>query len=99
MQYSCAYFHNENISLDQAQIDKKNHIINKLQIKENMSVLDIGCGWGGTALEIAKQTGAKVKGITLSENQFATASKRAQDEGLSDRVSFQIQDYRDEKLK
>jgi len=99
MQYSCAYFHNENISLDQAQIDKKNHIINKLQIKENMSVLDIGCGWGGTALEIAKQTGAKVKGITLSENQFATASRRAQEEGLSDKVSFQIQDYRDEKLK
>jgi cyclopropane-fatty-acyl-phospholipid synthase len=75
MQYSCAYFHNENISLDQAQIDKKKHIINKLQIKENMSVLDIGCGWGGMALEIAKQTGAKVKGITLSENQFATASR------------------------
>ncbi len=97
MQYSCAYFHNENISLDQAQIDKKKHIINKLKIDENMNVLDIGCGWGGMALEIAKQTGAKVKGITLSENQFATASKRAQEEGLSEKVSFQIQDYRDEK--
>ena len=46
MQYSCAYFHNENISLDQAQMDKKKHIINKLQIEENMNVLDIGCGWG-----------------------------------------------------
>jgi len=99
MQYSCAYFHNENISLDQAQIDKKKHIINKLQIKENMKVLDIGCGWGGMAIEIAKQTGAEVKGITLSENQFATASKRAQEEGLSDKVSFQIQDYRNEKSK
>ena len=43
MQYSCAYFHNENIGLDQAQIDKKNHIINKLQISENMKVLDFGC--------------------------------------------------------
>jgi len=85
MQYSCAYFHNENISLDQAQIDKKKLIINKLQIEENMNVLDIGCGWGGMALEIAKQTGAKVKGITLSENQFATASKRAQEEGLSEK--------------
>ncbi len=94
MQYSCGYFHNENISLDQAQIDKKKHIINKLQIKEDMSVLDIGCGWGGMALEIAKETGASVKGITLSENQFATASKRAQEEGLSEKVSFQIQDYR-----
>ncbi len=96
MQYSCAYFHNENISLDQAQIDKKKHIINKLQIKENMHVLDIGCGWGGMALEIAKQTGAKVKGITLSENQYTTASKRAHEEGLSEKVSFQIQDYRNE---
>ena len=97
MQYSCAYFHNDNISLDQAQIDKKKHIINKLKIEENMNVLDIGCGWGGMALEIAKQTGAKVKGITLSENQFATASKRAQEEGLSEKVFFEIQDYRNEK--
>ena len=99
MQYSCAYFHNENISLDQAQIDKKNHIINKLNITENMNVLDIGCGWGGMAIEIAKQTGANVKGITLSENQFNTASKRAQEEGLSDKISFKIQDYRDETHK
>ncbi len=96
MQYSCAYFHNENISLDQAQIDKKNHIINKLQISENMKVLDIGCGWGGMAIEIAKQTGATVKGITLSENQFATASKRAQEEGLSEKLHFELQDYRNE---
>ena len=96
MQYSCAYFHNENISLDQAQIDKKNHIINKLQISENMNVLDIGCGWGGMAIEIAKQTGATVKGITLSENQFATASKRAQEEGLSEKLTFKLQDYRNE---
>ena len=96
MQYSCAYFHNENISLDQAQIDKKNHIINKLQISEKMKVLDIGCGWGGMAIEIAKQTGAKVKGITLSENQFETASKRAQEEGLAEKITFKLQDYRDE---
>ena len=96
MQYSCAYFHNENISLDQAQIDKKNHIINKLQISDKMKVLDIGCGWGGMAIEIAKQTGAKVKGITLSENQFETASKRVQEEGLSEKITFKLQDYRDE---
>jgi len=99
MQYSCAYFYNENISLDQAQIDKKKHIINKLNITSNMNVLDIGCGWGGMAIEIAKQTGAKVKGITLSENQYATASKRAQEEGLTDKVSFEIQDYRNEIQK
>tara|TARA_Y100001970_G_scaffold16655_1_gene18761 strand:- start:603 stop:1787 length:1185 start_codon:yes stop_codon:yes gene_type:complete len=97
MQYSCGYYHNSNIGLDQAQIDKKNHIIAKMQISENMKVLDIGCGWGGMAIEIAKKTGAYVKGITLSENQFATASKRAQEEGLSEKVSFKLQDYRDEK--
>ncbi len=96
MQYSCAYFHNPNISLEQAQIDKKKHIINKLQINENMNILDIGCGWGGMAIEIAKLTGAKVKGITLSENQFKTASERAQKEGLSDKVTFALQDYRNE---
>ncbi len=99
MQYSCAYFHNPNISLDQAQKDKKEHIIKKLQITENMDVLDIGCGWGGMAIEIAKSTGAKVKGITLSENQFKTASERAQKEGLSDKVSFALQDYRNETEK
>jgi cyclopropane-fatty-acyl-phospholipid synthase len=99
MQYSCAYFHNPNMSLDQAQKDKKQHIIKKLQITENMDVLDIGCGWGGMAIEIAKSTGAKVKGITLSENQFKTASERAQKEGLSDKVSFALQDYRNESKK
>ena len=99
MQYSCAYFHNPNISLEQAQKDKKEHIIRKLQIDKNMSVLDIGCGWGGMAIEIAKSTGAKVKGITLSENQFKTASDRAQKEGLSDKVTFALQDYRNETEK
>ena len=99
MQYSCAYFHNPNISLEQAQKDKKEHIIRKLQIDKNMSVLDIGCGWGGMAIEIAKSTGAKVKGITLSENQFKTASERAQKEGLADKVFFALQDYRNETEK
>jgi len=96
MQYSCAYFSNDNFNLEQAQVEKKKHIINKLNIKNNMDVLDIGCGWGGLSLEIAKVTGAKVKGITLSENQLATAQKRAQAEGLSDRVTFALQDYRHE---
>ena len=85
------------MSLDQAQIDKKNHIIKKLQINENMKVLDIGSGWGGMAIDIAKKTGATVKGITLSENQYTTATKRAHKEGLSDKVSFVLQDYRYEQ--
>ena len=99
MQYSCAYFHNKNISLEKAQEDKKKHIIEKLKINENMQVLDIGCGWGGMALEIAKKTGAKVKGITLSENQFKTAQKRSQEEGLNEKVTFALQDYRHENSK
>ena len=97
MQYSCAYFHNPNISLDQAQKDKKQHIIKKLQINENMHVLDIGCGWGGLSLQIAKDTGANVKGITLSENQFKTAQRRAQEEGLNEKVKFELCDYRNER--
>ncbi len=99
LQYSCAYFHNPNMSLDQAQIDKKNHIINKLQINEDMKVLDIGSGWGGMAIDIAKTTGASVKGITLSKNQYNTATKRVHEEGLSDKVSFALQDYRHEQDK
>ncbi len=97
MQYSCGYFYNDNISLDQSQIDKKSHIIKKLKIEKNMSVLDIGCGWGGLALQIAKETGAKVKGITLSENQLNTAKRRAEEEGLADKVKFALQDYRQEQ--
>ena len=96
LQYSCAYFYNQNIDLNQAQVDKKKHIIEKLQIKEGMSILDIGCGWGGLAIQIAKDTGAYVKGITLSENQFLTAQKRAQKEGLNEKVTFALQDYRNE---
>ena len=59
-----------------------------------MSVLDIGCGWGGLSLQIAKDTGAQVKGITLSENQLTTAKRRAQEEGLNEKVHFALQDYR-----
>jgi len=97
MQYSCGYFYNDNISLEQAQIDKKKHIMKKLKIEKNMSVLDIGCGWGGLSLQIAKDTGANVKGITLSENQLKIAKQRAEKEGLTDKVDFVLQDYRQEQ--
>ena len=95
MQYSCAYFHNDNISLDQAQIDKKHHLIKKLNInKKNMKVLDIGSGWGGMALQIAKDTGAYVTGITLSKNQLETSRKRAKNNNLNSLVNFELEDYR-----
>ena len=69
-QYSCAYFKNDNDSLEQAQNNKIEHIIKKLNLKPNQKVLDIGCGWGSLAIDIAKSAGCEVTGITLSENQL-----------------------------
>ena len=93
-QYSCAYFPTGKETLEQAQIEKKNHIIKKLNIKPGQTVLDIGCGWGGLAIEIAERYDVQVKGITLSENQARIARQNASDAGLSARVSFDICDYR-----
>lgn len=94
MQYSCAYFANPKMTLEQAQAAKKAHIANKLAIEPGMRVLDIGCGWGGMALTLARDYGARVTGVTLSENQLATARARAESEGLTDLVEFRLQDYR-----
>jgi cyclopropane-fatty-acyl-phospholipid synthase len=93
-QYSCAYFAEDTLSLDAAQAAKKAHIARKLLILPGMRVLDIGCGWGGLALTLARDHGAKVTGITLSKEQLAIARARAQAAGLADRVSFQLIDYR-----
>ncbi|MEO1177932.1 MAG: cyclopropane-fatty-acyl-phospholipid synthase family protein [Pseudomonadota bacterium] len=94
MQYSCAYFRRDGMSLEEAQAAKKAHIASKLQIERDMCVLDIGCGWGGMAMTLARDYGARVTGITLSENQLETARKRAEAAGLSDRVTFELRDYR-----
>ena len=94
-QYSCAYFRQPTDTLEQAQADKKNHIARKLLITPGMRVLDIGCGWGGMALTLARDYGAQVLGITLSEEQFRHATARARDAGLSDQVRFALSDYRD----
>jgi cyclopropane-fatty-acyl-phospholipid synthase len=93
-QYSCAYFEKPDATLEQAQLAKKRHIVAKLGIKPGMRVLDIGCGWGGLALYIAELTGADVTGVTLSAEQHALANERASQRGLSDRVRFQLKDYR-----
>ncbi len=94
MQYSCAYFADPAMSLEQAQEAKKSLIARKLRIEPDMRVLDIGCGWGGMALTLARDHGARVTGITLSEKQLEVARQRARDEGLEDRVDFRLQDYR-----
>lgn len=99
MQYSCAYFKDGNDNLEQAQIDKKDHIIKKLLLKPGMKVIDVGCGWGGMAISIAKAADVEVIGITLSKEQAALANQRAKDEGLQDRVKFIQQDYRETEGK
>ena len=93
-QYSCAYFARPDMTLEQAQEAKKRHIGAKLMLEPGMRVLDIGCGWGGMALTLAREYGARVVGVTLSREQHATATRRAEEAGLSDRVEFRLQDYR-----
>lgn len=98
-QYSCAYFTSQENSLEQAQIDKKNHIAKKLLIEPGMDILDIGSGWGGLGLTLAKDHGARVKGVTLSTEQHKISNRRVREEGLSDRVDFSLMDYRAVKDK
>ncbi len=94
-QYSCGYFRSTDDTLEQAQEQKKAHIAAKLLIQPGMRVLDIGCGWGGMALTLARDYKAQVLGITLSEEQLKIARERAEAEGLSERVEFRLQDYRE----
>jgi cyclopropane-fatty-acyl-phospholipid synthase len=95
LQYSCAYFERPGQSLDDAQKAKKRHIAAKLLLNDGASVLDIGCGFGGMALYLAGVTGAKVTGVTLSEDQFGEATNRARQSGFGELVEFRLQDYRD----
>lgn len=94
-QYSCAYFAEPDMSLDDAQAAKKRHLAAKLLLEPGQRVLDIGSGWGGLALTLAEEHGADVQGITLSEEQYAESVKRAAMKGLQDRVHFALRDYRD----
>lgn len=93
-QYSCAYFSKPTDSLEQAQFQKKDHIAKKLLLEPGQSVLDIGCGWGGMALHLAKYNKVEVLGITLSEEQLKIARERADAMGLSNQVRFELIDYR-----
>ena len=94
-QYSCAYFPRGDETLEEAQIAKKRHIAAKLCLdRPDLTVLDIGSGWGGLALTLARDYGARVTGITLSTEQLAESRARAAAEGLEDRVSFELLDYR-----
>ena len=94
-QYSCAYFKNDNDSLETAQKNKMNHIIKKLNLKNNQKVLDIGSGWGNLAIEIAKQSKCEVTGITLSENQLKYSQNKVKELNLENQVNFKLMDYRE----
>ena len=94
-QYSCAYFETPDQSLDDAQLAKKRHLAAKLRVTPDTSVLDIGCGWGGLALYLAEIAGARVKGITLSREQYQRARNRAAERDLAEAATFDLIDYRD----
>jgi cyclopropane-fatty-acyl-phospholipid synthase len=95
MQYSCAYFAEEGMTLEAAQAAKKRHIAAKMLIQPGDRVLDIGCGWGGMGLTLAEEYGAEVTGVTLSTEQLAVARQRAERKGLEARATFSLTDYRD----
>ena len=94
LQYSCAYFTDPDNSLEQAQSDKKAHIAAKLALEPGQHILDIGCGWGGTALYLNRVAGVRVTGVTLSEQQLKVARERAAAAGVADQVKFELIDYR-----
>lgn len=95
-QYTCAYYEQPDMTLEEAQLAKKRHVTAKLLVEPGMSVLEMGCGWGGFALYLAEIAQAgKVVAVNLSKEQVAIARDRAAAAGLSDRIEFQIKDYRD----
>jgi cyclopropane-fatty-acyl-phospholipid synthase len=95
MQYSCAYFARPDMTLEEAQVAKKRHLAAKLRIESGQRVLDIGSGWGGLAMTLARDYGADVTGVTLSTEQISLARERVAAAGLADRVRFELRDYRD----
>ena len=95
--YSCAYWKDDTKTLEEAQQNKINHIIKKLDIKKNQKILEVGCGWGGMVFEIAKQKNCEVTGISLSKNQINYCKNKAKELGLDNQVKFELVDYREIK--
>jgi len=93
--YSCAYFHCPDDSLDVAQEQKLEHVCRKLDLKENESFLDIGCGWGGLMLWAAEHYGVRADGITLSQSQYDYVREQIHARGLGSRCRVRLMDYRD----
>lgn len=97
MQYSCAYFERPDMTLEEAQLAKKRHIAAKLALEPGMSVVEIGCGWGGLALQLVEDADVEVDAITLSVEQLKVAKERAEAKGLAHKARFSLTDYRDLK--
>jgi cyclopropane-fatty-acyl-phospholipid synthase len=95
MIYSCAYFETPSDSLDRAQCNKLDHICRKLRLEPGERLLDIGCGWGALIRWAAKHYGVQAHGVTLSRNQYDHARQVIRDEGLQDRVTVELRDYRE----
>ena len=96
-QYTMAYYREDpaSTSLEKAQLDKKAHLAAKMYVKPGLRILDIGCGWGGFALYLARHYDVEVTGVALAEDQIAFCKERAEEAGLADRVKFELKDYRD----
>ena len=99
LQYSCAYFPEPGLPLEEAQYAKKHHIAAKLLLEPGQRVLDIGCGWGGLALSLAQMEKIEIVGVTLACEQLVIAQQRAREARLEDRVKFELRDYREIKGK
>lgn len=97
MTYSCGYFKSQEDSLTEAQKNKVNHILKKLNLQDGETLLDIGCGWGELIITAAKMYKVKATGITLSTQQFEKVKERIESEGLNDLVDVKLIDYRELK--
>ena len=98
-QYSCAYWSDGTKTLEEAQQNKIDHIIKKLDVKSGEKILEIGCGWGGMSFELARQKGCEVTGISLSKNQINHCKAKAKELGMDNQLNFQLVDYREVKGK
>ena len=94
MVYTCAYFPTTEASLEEAQLAKLDLVCRKLQLRPGERVIEAGCGWGSLALYMARHYGVSVRAFNISSEQIEYARRRAQREGLSDRVEFVQEDYR-----